>query len=153
MTSDPENLSALGLENYVPYLMNRIMGRYNSALSTEISALGLSTPKLRALAVLSVQDDLLIRELAVYAVIEQSTLSRALDGLEQDGLVQRAPDKSDGRAFRIKLTPAGHGAHARLWPHMMQASEAMFTGISKAEREALTVTLQKMLRNIRKHDF
>ena len=70
MTSDPENLSALGLENYVPYLMNRIMGRYNSALSTEISALGLSTPKLRALAVLSVQDDLLIRELAVYAVIE-----------------------------------------------------------------------------------
>ena len=153
MSNDTQNLNALGLENYVPYLMNRIMGRYNSALQTEMSALGLSTPKLRALAVLSVHDGLLIRELAVYAVIEQSTLSRALDGLEQDGLVQRTPDQHDKRAFRVSLTEAGRTANARLWPHMQQASETLFVGISDAERAALTTTLQKVLRNIRKHNF
>ena len=42
-----------------------------------MAALGLTTPKMRALAVLSVVDAPLIRELAVYAVIEQSTLSAA----------------------------------------------------------------------------
>ncbi|MGH1576197.1 MarR family winged helix-turn-helix transcriptional regulator [Planktotalea sp.] len=153
MTKDAIALDDLGLESFVPYLMNRIMGRYNSALHTEVVALGLTTPKLRALAVLSVKDGILIRELAVYAVVEQSTLSRALDGLEKDGLIERKADEDDGRAFHIFLTDAGRDAHSRLWPHMFEASEAMFKGVSQEERTALTNTLQKMLRNIRKHDF
>ncbi len=69
-------LGEIGLQNYAPYLMNRIMGRYNASLREEMAALGLTTPKMRALAVLSVVDGPLIRELAVYAVVEQSTLSR-----------------------------------------------------------------------------
>ena len=74
-------LGEIGLDNFAPYLMNRIMGRYNASLRQEMSALGLTTPKMRSLAVLAIRDGLLIRELAVYAVVEQSTLSRALDGL------------------------------------------------------------------------
>lgn len=46
--------------------MNRIMGRYNASLRTEMAELGLTTPKMRALAVLSVIDGPLIRELSVY---------------------------------------------------------------------------------------
>jgi hypothetical protein len=34
--------------------MNRIMGRYNASLRDEMAELGLTTPKMRALAVLSV---------------------------------------------------------------------------------------------------
>lgn len=150
MTKD---LNAIGLESFAPYLMNRIMGRYNSALQAEVVALGLTTPKVRALAVLSVHDGVLIRDLAVYAVVEQSTLSRALDGLEADGLIKREADKEDGRAFHVFLTEAGHAAHTRLWPHMFDASEAMFNDIPDTERSAFITTLQKMLRNIRKHDF
>ena len=153
MNNDPTSLDALGLENFVPYLMNRIMGRYNSALHTEVAALGLTTPKLRTLAVLSVHDGILIRELAVYAVVEQSTLSRALDGLEKDGLIVRTANQDDGRAFHVFLTDAGRTTLTRLWPHMAKASEAMFKGISQSERAVLIETLQKMLRNIRKHDF
>lgn len=153
MTDTPQSLSALGLDNFVPYLMNRIMGRYNSALRSEVSALGLSTPKMRALAVLSERDALLISELAVYAVIEQSTLSRALDGMVKDGLVNRTVDQNDGRAFRVSLSEAGRAAAARLWPHMAQASAALMEGICDQERRAFVETLQKMLRNIRKNDF
>jgi DNA-binding MarR family transcriptional regulator len=153
MNDDPVSLGALGLDTFAPYLMNRIMGRYNSALRDEVAALGLTTPKLRALAVLSVHNGILIRELAVYAVVQQSTLSRALNGLENDGLIRRQSDETDGRAFHVFLTDAGHAAHTRLWPHMARASEAMFKDISRDERTALVGTLQKMLRNIRKHDF
>ena len=79
-----QRLGEIGLENFPPYLMNRIMGRYNAALRDEMANLGLTTPKMRTLAVLSVIDGLLIRELAIYAVVEVSTLSRALDALERD---------------------------------------------------------------------
>ncbi|HBB82913.1 MAG TPA: MarR family transcriptional regulator [Sulfitobacter sp.] len=133
--------------------MNRIMGRYNAALSTEMAALGLTTPQMRSLAVLSVIDGILIRELAVYAVVQQSTLSRALDALVRDGLVRRETDATDSRATRVYLTDKGREAYARLWPHMAEAYGAMFKGIDAAEKEAFVGTLRTMLRNIRKHDF
>ena len=147
------DLGDLGLENFAPYLMNRIMGRYNSALQAEVASLGLTTPKMRSIAVLAILDGLLIRDLAIYAVVEQSTLSRALDGLEKDGLIRRQTDVVDGRAFRVYLTDAGRRAYDQLWPHMSAAHDAMFAGITPADRAAFVATLQTMLRNIRKHDI
>lgn len=152
MTNAPR-LGEMGLENFAPYLMNRIIGRYNAALRAEMADLGLTTPQMRSLAVLSVVNGILIRELAVYAVVQQSTLSRALDTLDQTGLIRREPDEQDSRATRVFITDTGRQAYDRLWPHMSQASEAMFRGIDDNQRRAFVGTLQTMLRNIRKHDF
>lgn len=146
-------LGETGLEGFAPYLMNRIMGRYNAEIRSALGKNGLSTPKMRALAVLSVVQAPLIRELAVYAVTEQSTLSRALDQLEGDGLVRRETDPNDSRATRIFITAAGREVFEGLWPHMTDAQEVMFRGIPDDERQAFLLTLQKMLRNIRKHEF
>jgi len=144
-------LGEIGLENFPPYLMNRIMGRYNAALREEMANLGLTTPKMRTLAVLSVIDGLLIRELAIYAITEVSTLSRALDALERDGLVRRVADKDDSRAVRVHLTEKGRETHERLWPHLASAYQQMFSGISEAEQRAFVATLQTVLKNVRKH--
>ncbi|MHA7773568.1 MarR family winged helix-turn-helix transcriptional regulator [Roseibium sp. M-1] len=144
-------LGEIGLENFPPYLMNRIMGRYNAALREEMAKLGLTTPKMRSLAVLSVMDGLLIGELAVYAITEVSTLSRALDALERDGLVRRVADKDDSRAVRIHITQKGRETHEQLWPHLADAYKQMFRGISDAEQRAFVATLQTILKNVRKH--
>ena len=146
-------LGEIGLGNFAPYLMNRIMGRYNASLRADLAGLGLSTPKMRALAVLSVIDAPLIRELAVYAVVEQSTLSRALDQLAGEGLIQRETDAGDSRATRVHITEAGRAAFEAMWPKMASAYARMFQGIPEDERRAFVATLQKMLGNIRKHDF
>ena len=146
-------LGEIGLFNFAPYLMNRIMGRYNASLRDEMGDLGLSTPKMRALAVLSVMDGLLIGELAIYAVVEQSTFSRALDQLVSDGLVRRAADANDSRATRIYITDAGRAAFEALWPQMHATYARMFRGIPDDERAAFVGTLQKMLINIRKHEI
>lgn len=146
-------LGEIGLGNYAPYLMNRIMGRYNSDLRDQTQALGLTTPKMRALAVLSVIDGILIRELAVYAVIDVSTLSRALDQLEAQGLLRRDPDPSDNRATRVTITTAGRATFEMLWPTMANAYQQMFDGIPAGERQAFVATLQKILNNIRVHEF
>ena len=146
-------LGEIGLGNFAPYLMNRIMGRYNASLRADLAGLGLTTPKMRALAVLSVIDAPLIRELAVYAVVEQSTLSRALDQLAGEGLIQRETDTGDSRAIRVHITEAGRAAFEAMWPQMAASYARMFQGISDDERRAFVATLQKMLGNIRKHDF
>ena len=146
-------LGEIGLFNFAPYLMNRIMGRYNASLREEMAGMGLSTSKMRALAVLSVIDGPLIGALAIYAVAEQSTLSRALDQLAGDGLVRREADANDSRATRVYITDPGRAAFDALWPHMAATYARMFRGIPDDERSAFVGTLQKMLINIRKHEI
>lgn len=146
-------LGEMGLNNFVPYLMNRIMGRYNASLREEMVGLGLSTPKARTLAVLSVNDGLLIRELAVFTVTEQSTLSRTLDQLQSDGHVRREADPSDNRAVRVFITDSGRAAFEVLWPHMSTEYARMFRGITEDERLAFIGTLHKMLANVRRHEI
>ena len=148
-----QRLGEIGLSNYAPYLMNRIMGRYNASLRDEMAGLGLTTPKMRALAVLSVVEAPLIRELAVYAITDPSTLSRALDQLQSDGLIRRVADAADSRATRVHITEAGRTMFDSLWPQMAAANARMFRGIGDEERRAFVGTLQKMLANIRKHEI
>lgn len=149
----PPGLDQIGLQNFAPYLMNRIMGRYNASLRDALAEFGLTTPKMRAMAVLAVQDGLLIRELAVYAVVEQSTLSRALDGMEADDLIRRETDPADNRATRIFITGKGRAAFDTIWPKMAESYDAMFRGIPDSERAAFIATLQKILDNIRVNKF
>jgi len=151
--ADLPQLGEVGLEGFAPYLMNRIMGRYNAALREQMADLGLTTTKARALAVLAVIEAPLIRELAVYAVTDPSTLSRALDQLDGDGLIDRVPDEADSRAIRVRITQDGRAAFSRLWPEMAAAQEALFRGIPEAERRAFIATLQRILRNVRKHEI
>jgi len=150
---DGPRLGEIGLQQFAPYLMNRIMGRYNASLRDDLAKLGLTIPKMRALAVLSVIDGLLISQLAVYAVVEQSTLSRALDALEAEDLVRRNPDAEDSRATRVTITELGRATFEKLWPTMRKSYETMFAGIGPEEHAAFVATLQKLLINVRKHDF
>jgi DNA-binding MarR family transcriptional regulator len=153
MKDSAPRLGEIGLTNFAPYLMNRIMGRYNASLRDDMSDQGLSTPKMRALAVLSVVEGPLIRELAVYTVVDPSTLSRSLDQLQADGLIRREVDATDSRAIRVFITEAGRVSFETLWPHMAAAQARMFRGIPDEERTAFVATLQKMLTNIRKHEI
>ena len=114
------------IDDFAPYLMNRIMGRYNESLRLKMTSLDLTTPKMRTLAVLSATQGMLINELAVYAVVEQSTLSRALEQLDTDGLVKREIDIIDTRATRVYLTPLGLEAFKSLWPDMLTSYNEMF---------------------------
>lgn len=154
MTETPTpRLGEMGLQNFAPYLMNRIMGRYNASLRDALSEFGLSTAKMRALAVLAVNDGILIRELAVFAVVEQSTLSRTLDKLLADGLIRRETDENDNRATRVTITEEGRRVFEQIWPTMAASYEQMFQGISTQERAAFVFTLQRILHNVRHHDI
>lgn len=147
------SLGQIGLQQFAPYLMNRIMGRYNATLREDLRRRGFTVPQMRTLAVLSVADGVPINELSVYTVIEQSTLSRTLDTLEAQGFVRREADANDSRMRKCFLTEEGRAQFTRAWPAMHDAFEMMFQDVDDAEYASFIVTLQKILRNIRKHEI
>ena len=62
---------SLVLEAFAPYLINRISARYSADMAEALRLHGLTTPKMRALAVLAVRPGITVNECAVYAVMEQ----------------------------------------------------------------------------------
>ncbi len=147
------DIETRGLSHFAPYLMNRIMHRYNQSLQTAMAEQGLSISKMRTIAALAASGPLTVNELTVFAVSEQSTMSRTLDQLEYDGLIARTASKKDSRVRVVQLTSSGRKIFRRIWPEMHAAEEALFAKLTQQQRDDFVDTLSQILLNIRKHDF
>lgn len=143
------SLAEIGLNHFVPYLLNRIASTWNAELAEDLRGFGLTTPQMRALAVLGINSGLTINELSALTVTEQSTMSRTLDALEARGLVRRRPRANDLRVREVEITSEGRHAFDVFWPAMFSRYQQMFRDIGEEEFSQLIATLQKIIRNIR----
>lgn len=146
-------LGEIGLNQFAPYLLNRIAARWNSNVAEDLKAMGMTTTNMRVLAVLSVMPTLTINELSVYAVTEQSTTSRTVDTMEEQGWVRRTPRSEDMRVREVSITEEGRAALARIWPSLFARHEQLFDGIDEDEHRRFVATLHRILRNVRKHEL
>lgn len=145
------SLGQIGLHQFAPYLINNVSLSWTTHLAGELKAHDMTTTKMRALAVLSISSPLTINELSLYALTEQSTMSRTLDALEEQGFIQRKARPEDLRVRDVDITRAGRDAFARVWPTMYDLLLKMFEGVDNEEYKAFTATLHKVIVNVRKH--
>jgi DNA-binding MarR family transcriptional regulator len=82
-------------------------------LRREDAALGLSAARLSALSVVGFAGPCSLGALAAAEAVAPPTMSRIVNALEHAGLVQRAPDPTDGRSVRIAATEAGRAVLER----------------------------------------
>jgi MarR family transcriptional regulator for hemolysin len=90
------------------------------------------------------------RELASLMAIENPTLVRLLDSLEQQGLIERRPCPHDRRARRLHLTSAGRAFMDDLSERAEVLREEMLEGISDKEIECTVKVFNKILENAEK---
>jgi DNA-binding MarR family transcriptional regulator len=89
-----------------------------------------------------------VSELAEIARVDTSVLSRHAKSLEQDGLVQRTSDPSDGRAHRLQLSDEGRRVLADGRARMAQHVAARLQGWSEKDLERLTDDLTRLLHDL-----
>src|SRR4029079_136195 len=77
------------LQNYIPYLFNRLANRWNLDQNRDLSEHHIQNVGLRTLSVLCIYKTLTGNEIAVLAVTEQSTASRTVESMVTSGLVKR----------------------------------------------------------------
>jgi DNA-binding MarR family transcriptional regulator len=145
------SLGQIGLQQFGPYLINSVSLSWTTHLSGILKAYDLTTTKMRALAILSIASPVTINELSLYALTQQSTMSRTLDALEGQGFIQRKPRQEDLRVRDVHITESGRAAFARVWPEMYDLLTKVFEGVDPEEYSAFTATLHKLIVNIRKH--
>ena len=144
-----EAAPGVSLDDFLPYLINRISNRMNMDLAEGLKSIGITIPYYRILSVLNVSDRRSIGELVVYTMTEQSTVSKLIGRMEKLGLVERCADPEDGRIVNIHLCDAGREALAKIRPLALTHYQGAIAGIDEEERKALITTLHKVLENVR----
>lgn len=87
-------------------------------------------------------------QLAKSIGIEQPSLVRTLDQLEEKGLITRQTCASDRRAKRIKLTPEAEPVIHQLDSVIRSTRKEILDGITSEEVEILSTLIAKLEQNI-----
>jgi MarR family transcriptional regulator for hemolysin len=113
------------------------------------SQFGMSRAKWAVLARLDRFEGLKQSELAEMLDLQPITLTRLLDGLSDNGLIERRADPDDRRAKRLFLTPAARPLLARLTELGEGLMETALAGLGPAEVAALRGSLLIIKENLR----
>ncbi|MGB8182965.1 MAG: MarR family transcriptional regulator [Stellaceae bacterium] len=141
--------SRLTLDEYLPYLVNRV----GVALALEFGRQALARYRLsiemwRVLVVLSANGGQRQVDLGGLTSIDASTLSRMVTRLARLGFVVRRRSTTDNREVEVALTAKGRTALYRLIPIARRYEELAAASIAPAELDAVKRALRVMYRNL-----
>jgi DNA-binding MarR family transcriptional regulator len=104
----------------------------------------LSLTQLRVLAILR-DRRLRMTALADYLGLEKSTMTGLVDRAEKRGLLERAPNASDGRAVDVFLSPDGAELAERLYINIGRSLSPMTSVLAPTEQRRLQALLERLL--------
>jgi DNA-binding MarR family transcriptional regulator len=89
-------------------------------------------------------DGLRLSDLSGRLVCTNSNVTRLIDCLSQQGLVERIEDRADRRVTRARLTSQGRRLRDEITPQYEAYLETLTSGFTDKERTAFTHLLTKM---------
>jgi DNA-binding MarR family transcriptional regulator len=102
------------------------------------------------LARLRVQQGLNQSQLGDRMLKDRHNITRILNLLEKRGYIERRPDASDRRIFRIFLTESGREIQKELTPIVVKHLDELLDGVHDQDREAIRKILERIVANIQK---
>ena len=88
-------------------------------------------------------------DLAEFLDIQPITLTRLVDRLCDNGLIERRPDPNDRRAKRLYLTPAARPLLDQISTHVEELAETVLAGVDPAAVSTLLSQLGLARENLR----
>ncbi|MDK2759863.1 MAG: MarR family transcriptional regulator [Sphingopyxis sp.] len=132
------------------YLMAHADFKYHEDISVVLGRRSVTKIMYRILTVLRERKVANVGELADLSLSKRPTASRAIDRLEQMGLVETIASDEDGRITEVSLTPKGSEILGELSTVVGRQFARALEGISDREIEGLVNTLGKIVANLNK---
>ncbi|WP_170845013.1 MarR family winged helix-turn-helix transcriptional regulator [Chitinasiproducens palmae] len=142
----------LALDAWVPYRLSFIVNHISAQLHAVCSErFGISAAAWRVMAHLGDAATLLsAKEVAQRAAMDSVSVTRALNQLEDLGLLIRRIDTDDRRRVTLRLSKKGNMVYQEIIPVALAAERDLLAGLSEAERETLAALTQRLWRNVEK---
>lgn len=139
---------AFRVQKYPFFQLNRLVSLYNSVVAERLLTIDIDIPTWRVLMVLGEASPRGIGEIAQFAIIRISTLTRIIQRMTAAGLVVGERREGDNRVTEVSLTAAGEArlAAARVLTAPVYAK--VIGGLSEREFDRLTDLLDRMHANL-----
>jgi DNA-binding MarR family transcriptional regulator len=129
-----------------------VVARLDRALRREIDEVvrphGLTLARYTALSVIARRDGLSNAQLARRSYVTPQSMSQVILDLENDGLIERQPDRSHRRILRATLTAAGRRVLASCDRAVDALEREMLAEVPAQEHEALIAHLTSCVRRL-----
>ena len=136
------------VSSYLLYLLAAASEAASKQFHARVREMGLRVPEWRVVACLHDQDGLMVTQLAHFALMEQSRLTRIIDQMETRGLVDRRSDEGDGRRVRIYLTDEGQAISAQLVTAAKAHEKQLLKSLPKEDAAHLKPALIALLNSL-----
>jgi MarR family transcriptional regulator, organic hydroperoxide resistance regulator len=146
--------SKLDLDDYLPYLINRVGTIIAEQFGDEaLAPHRLSIAMWRVMAALASRGSQRQIDLADLTSIEVSTLSRLVTRLVRMGLVTRTRSVNSSREVAVTLSAKGAALVARLIPIAGEYERAAIAGLTQEELAVLKRCLRRVYVNMKNRQF
>jgi len=133
------------LEKFFPYRL-AVLAEQVSLATAQVyrERFSLSRDDWRVLAALADQGEVRAADVKDRTTLDKMQVSRALARLEAAGVVARAADPNDGRAWRVRLLPAGTALYRKIVPMVQAREEYLLSDLTPQELEVLAGAIDKV---------
>lgn len=133
----------------LPYLLRRVNSALSQRLDEDLRAFDVTQSQLSALAILALAHPggLSGAALSVRSGVTPQSMSAAITGLVERGLVERSPHPSHGRILECRITRLGEEVLERI-QRTTHDSGRYDAGLSAPQQEQLTALLTDMMRHL-----
>ena len=133
------------LEKFFPYRL-AVLSEQVSLATAQVyrERFALTRDEWRVLSALADQGEVRTADVKERTTLDKMQVSRALARLEAEGLVARAPDPEDGRAWRVRLKPAGQALFRKIVPMVQAREEYLLSDLTPEEQLVLSSALDKV---------
>jgi MarR family transcriptional regulator for hemolysin len=128
--------------------LTKVSRKIRTAFNQQVTAHGLTYPRARALFRLAKKQNMTQSELAYELELEQATMVRLLDRMEENGLLERRADPTDRRVKLLVLTPHGEEQAALVRAIADRMREQIFSGFDPQQLHATVELLEQISANV-----
>lgn len=130
--------SAFHIDMFLPFRLNVLAQEVSERLSRIYAErFGLDIPQWRILANLASRGQTTAQDIARFTLSHKSTISRAVQQLEDRGLIARTVSDADKRSFALNLTAEGKRLFRQLLPQVLDFERNLMAELTEAEGRAL----------------
>lgn len=146
-------MKSFRIDDYPLFQMAQVIAATHDHIVSRVTSYKLTPSAWRAIALLAEGEAWTVKTLADAAVIERSALSRIIDKLEGDGIVERTANPRDGRSSSLSLSTRGRALYDECTPFALEAMETAFRGVDRSEMHELASVLGRVIDNLKDQQY
>ena len=138
------------LEEFLPYKLSYLTNLISDDLSKlHTDQYGIANTEWRVMAVLGISSGVSAGHVAEKTAMDKVAVSRAINNMIKNGLIERRFSKEDKRRSELMLSEEGENVYRNIVPLVLQYEDDIMGTLSENERRELTNILAKLIAYIK----